>query len=61
MNIHRAIDLATGQAVIIEQTTIDAASTIALFDRIERRNPTMTSIHVFGDQAAYHKSKEVVE
>lgn len=61
MNIHGAIDLATGQTVIIEQTTIDANSTIALLDRIEQRNPTMTSIHVFGDQAAYHKSKEVVE
>lgn len=61
MNIHGAVDLATGQTVIIEQTTIDAASTIALLDRIEQRNPTMTSIHVFGDQAAYHKSKEVAE
>ena len=61
MNIHGAIDLATGQTVMVEEMTIDAASTIKLLDRVEARNPTMTSIYVFGDNAAYHKSKEVQE
>jgi transposase len=61
MNIHGAIDLATGQTVMVEQMRIDAASTIRLLDRVEQRNQTMTSIYVFGDQAAYHKSKEVRE
>jgi transposase len=61
INVHGAIDLATGQTVIVEEDRINAETTIKLLDLVEQRNPTMTSIYVFLDQAAYHKSKVVKE
>jgi transposase len=61
INVHGAIDLATGQTVMVEAERVNAETTVELLDRIERRNPTMTSIYVFVDQAAYHKSKVVKE
>jgi hypothetical protein len=60
-NIRGAIEFAAGQTVIVEQMTINAASTIKLLDRVEAHNPTVISIYVIGDNAAYHKSKEVME
>jgi transposase len=59
INVHGAIDLATGQTVMVEEDRINAETTIKLLGLIEQRNPTMTSIFVFVDQAAYHKSKVV--
>ena len=44
MNIHGAIDPATGQTVIIERMMIDAASTIKLLHRVEAANPTVVQI-----------------
>ena len=61
INVHGAIDLATGQTVMVEEERINAETTIKLLDLVEQRNPTMTSIFVFVDQAAYHKSKVVKE
>src|ERR1019366_10633771 len=61
INVHGAIDLVTGQTVMVEEERINAETTIKLLGLIERRNPTMTSIFVFVDQAAYHKSKVVKE
>jgi len=61
INVHGAIDLATGQTVMVEEERINAETTIKLLDLVEKRNPKMTSIFVFVDQAAYHKSKVVKE
>ena len=61
INVHGAIDLATGQTVMVEEDRINAETTIKLLDLVEKRNPKMTSIFVFVDQAAYHKSKVVKE
>ena len=59
LNLHGAIDLETGQTRIMDVQTVDAASTIALFEALERSNSTMSRIHVFLDNARYHHAKVV--
>ena len=59
LNLHGAIDLETGQTRIMDVQTVDAASTIALFEALERANSTMSRIHVFLDNARYHHAKVV--
>ena len=54
LNIHGAIDLETGATRMIEATTIDALSTIALLMAIALMHPTKRLIHVFLDNAKYH-------
>ena len=61
INIHGAIDLATGQTRMIEALTIDAASTIRLLQSIEAFYPLLAIIHVFLDNARYHHAKLVRE
>ncbi len=61
INIHGAIDLATGQTRMIEALTIDAASTIRLLQSIETLYPMLALIHVFLDNARYHHAKLVQE
>ena len=51
LNIHGAIDLETGATRMIEATTIDALSTIALLMAISLMYPTKRLIHVFVDNA----------
>jgi transposase len=59
LNLHGAIDLETGQTRIMDVQTVDAQSTIALFEALERSNSTMSRIHVFLDNARYHHAKVV--
>src|SRR5208337_172607 len=59
LNLHGAIDLETGQTRIMDVQTVDAASTIALFEALERANSTMSRIHVFLDNARYHHARAV--
>ena len=47
INIHGAIDLATGQTRMIEVVTVDAVSTIRLLESIEALYPLLALIHVF--------------
>src|SRR6266403_2130208 len=54
LNIHGAIDLETGATRMIEATTIDALSSIALLIAITLMYPTKRLIHVFLDNARYH-------
>jgi transposase len=61
INIHGAIDLATGQTRMIEVETVDAASTIKLLGAIEALYPMLALIHVFLDNASYHHAKLVQE
>ena len=61
INIHGAIDLATGQTRMIEVTTVDAVSTIRLLQSIEALYPMLALIHVFLDNARYHHAKLVQE
>mgnify|MGYP002630553091 CR=1 FL=1 len=59
INIHGAIDLATGQTRMIEVITVDAVSTIRLLESIEALYPTLVLIHVFLDNARYHHARLV--
>src|SRR5262249_45190915 len=60
-NIHGAVDLETGSTRMIEATTIDATSTIALLMAIVSMYPTKRLIHVFLDNAWYHHAVLVQE
>ena len=59
INIHRDIDLETGQTRMIEAETIDAASTIRLLEALEALYPLLAVIHVYLDNARYHHAKLV--
>ena len=63
INIHGAIELATGQTRMIEVLTVDAVSTIRLLQSIEALypHPLLALIHVFLDNARYHHAKLVQE
>ena len=61
LNLHGAIDLETGATRMIEVTTVDAASTIALLMAIVMMYPTKRLIHVFLDNARYHHAVLVEE
>ena len=61
INIHGAIDLATGQTRMIEVVTVDAVSTIRLLKSIAALYPMLALIHVFLDNARYHHAKLVQE
>ena len=61
INIHGAIDLATGQTRMIEVVTVDAVSTIRLLELIAALYPMLVLIHVFLDNARYHHAKLVQE
>jgi transposase len=61
INIHGAIELATGQTRMIEVITVDAISTIRLLESIEAFYPLLVLIHVFLDNARYHHAKLVQE
>jgi transposase len=61
LNFHGAIDLETGATRMIEATTIDALSSIALLMAIALMYPTKRLIHVFLDNARYHHAVLVQE
>ena len=56
LNIHCAIALETGQTVMKDVLTVDALSTILRLMAIEVMYPAMRLIHVFLDNARYHRS-----
>lgn len=57
LNIHGAIDFATGNAATIGVESVDAASTIRLLEAIEAMVPLRVMIHVFLGNARYHHAK----
>jgi transposase len=59
LNINGVIDVETMAAVIRYDDTVDATSTIALFDQIEAVYPKAAKITVFCDNARYYRSKAV--
>jgi transposase len=61
LNIHGAIDLESGTTVIREACVIDALSTIALLEAIERAFPNKKRIYVYLDNAKYHHARMVRE
>ncbi len=61
LNINGAIDVQRMSAEIRFDDTIDAISTIALFEQIERTNPLAKRITIICDNARYYRSKAVAE
>lgn len=61
LNIHGAIDLETGRTAMLESLRVDAQSTIRLLIAIQALYPGMRWIHVFLDNAPYHRSWQVRE
>ena len=61
INIHGALNLATGQFTFMNNVTIDAHSTIQLFTNLEAVYKEKSKIHVFLDNARYHYSVAVKE
>lgn len=59
LNINGVIDVETMAAVIRYDETIDAESTIALFEQIEATYPKAATITVFCDNARYYRAKAV--
>jgi transposase len=59
LNINGVIDLETMGAQIRFDDTIDAASTIALFEQVERAYPDKGRIFVYCDNARYYRAKAV--
>jgi transposase len=61
LNINGAIDVQRMSAEMRFDDTIDAISTIALFEQIERANPLAKRITIICDNARYYRSKAVAE
>ncbi len=61
LNIHGAINLETGRTPILEVETVDAESLIKLLGQVESAHPRDRLIHVFVDNAKYHKARIVKE
>ena len=59
LNIHGAVDLETGQTIVKDVLSVDALSTILLLTSIETMYPGIRLIHVFLDNARYHRAKLV--
>ncbi len=59
LNINGAINIAALSAEMRFDDTINATSTIALFQQLEAANPTAPRIIVIGDNARYYKAKLV--
>jgi len=59
LNINGVIDVETLHAVIRYDDTIDADSTVALFEQIEAAYPKAATITIFCDNARYYRSKAV--
>jgi transposase len=59
VNIHGALNLETFDCPMVEVERIDADSTIALYEKVEARNPGKRRIHVIVDNARYHHAKKV--
>jgi transposase len=59
LNLSGAIDVVSHNIVIQEDQTLNTASTIRFFKKIEEAYPCKRSIHVFCDNAPYYRNKEV--
>jgi transposase len=61
VNIHGAVNLENFDCPFVEVEKVNSDSTIALFEKIELRNPAKTAIYVFLDNAKYHHARAVKE
>jgi transposase len=61
INLHGALNLENFHCPLVQAERINAASTIALFEKLEADNPDKRRIHVFADNARYHHAVLVRE
>jgi transposase len=54
INLHGALNLENFHCPLVQAERINAASTIALFEKLEAANPDKRRIHVIADNARYH-------
>ncbi len=54
LNLHGALNLENFHCPLVQAEKINAASTIALFEKLEASNPDKRSIYVIADNARYH-------
>jgi transposase len=59
LNINGAIGLEHLQPLVRFDETINATSTVALFQQLEEANPQAQKIHVICDNTGYYPSKEI--
>ena len=57
LDIQGALDPETFRFTFVEGEKINARTTRRMLEKPERNNPTMTTIHVFLDNARYHHAK----
>jgi transposase len=57
LNINGAINTVSLQAIVRYDDTINAQSTIQLFQQIEAHHPTAACIHIICDNARYYRSQ----
>ena len=56
INFHGALNLENFHCPLVEAERINAASTIALFEKLEATNADKWRIYVIVDNACYHKA-----
>lgn len=59
LNLSGAVDIISHKVIIQADQTLNANSTIAFFQKIEKAYPGKDKIHVFCDNARYYKNKDV--
>lgn len=59
LNLHGAINAETLEVTIIESETVDADSTITLFETLNQKYPLSHRLHIILDNARYHYSRSV--
>ena len=58
-NLHGALNLENFHCPLVQAEKINAATTIALFEKLEAANPTKRRIYVITDNARYHHARLV--
>ena len=61
VNINWAYNIEEQEAIVIESETINAQSTIELYEKIVEKNPDLETIYVVRDNARYYGNKMVKE
>lgn len=61
LNLSGAIDMVSHKVIIQADKTLNAASTISFFQRIEIAYPDKSKVHIFCDNAKYYKNHLVQE
>jgi transposase len=59
LNLSGAVDVISHKVIVQADQTLNASSTIAFLQRIEKAYPDKDKIHVFCDNARYYKNQDV--